>query len=210
MWPQRFTGANSSVRHSSPRPAPAHSLPNSPAARRLQRRSISARTAGSDDRPRHLRNHSVCSASIAFIPLRMLLSACRLATSLMPCYGCQLKLFTRTRPTHLSNTINVACHGNILTGRGISTLLLGVALSAFAPLASPQLSSAPQPGNAAPPPSNQATVERPDFSVKIPRIDPPSRGEYDFQFRFPGFRRWPHAPPWSRRDRTRRCHIQSG
>ena len=25
------------------------------------------------------------------------------------------------------------------------------------------------------------TVERPDFSVKIPRIDPPSRGEYDFQ-----------------------------
>ena len=94
----------------------------------------------------------------------------------MPCYGCQLKLFTRTRPTHLSNTINVACHGNILTGRGISTLLLGLALLAFAPLASPQLSSTPP----APPPPDQATVERPDFSVKIPRIDPPSRGEYDF------------------------------
>ncbi len=110
----------------------------------------------------------------------LLLRARRLATPLMPCYGCQLKLFTRTRPTHLSNTINVACHGNILTGRGISTLLLGVVLAAFAPLASPQLSSAPQSGNAAPPPTDWATVERPDFSVKIPRLNAPARGEYDF------------------------------
>jgi LPS-assembly protein len=30
-----------------------------------------------------------------------------------------------------------------------------------------------------PPPADQATVENPDFSVKIPRINPPERGEYD-------------------------------
>lgn len=30
------------------------------------------------------------------------------------------------------------------------------------------------------PPANQATVEQPDFSVKIPRVNAPLRGEYDF------------------------------
>jgi LPS-assembly protein len=59
------------------------------------------------------------------------------------------------------------------------------------PSALPQLSSAaaqstpappPAPAPAAPqpaPPSDGATVERPDFSVKIPRINAPTRGDYD-------------------------------
>jgi LPS-assembly protein len=53
--------------------------------------------------------------------------------------------------------------------------------------ASPQLSSTPAAAQAAtpaaapvPPPQGEATVERPDFNVKIPRVNPPMRGEYDF------------------------------
>jgi LPS-assembly protein len=52
-------------------------------------------------------------------------------------------------------------------------LLLGSAQNA-----SPQLSSAPQ-VPAPPPPQNSPTIERPDFSVKIPRVNAPLRGDYD-------------------------------
>ena len=92
----------------------------------------------------------------------------------MPCYGCQLKQFTRARPTPLSNTNNVACHGKILTRCCIFILLLlGVAQTAL-----PQSGSAPsQPPT--PPPLNRATVDRPDFSVRIPRINAPALGDYD-------------------------------
>src|ERR1019366_8988522 len=90
----------------------------------------------------------------------------------MPCYGCQLKLLHHKYPTPLSNTNNVPCHGKILIKLWICGLLsLGLAQNAL-----PQSSDTPAPA----PPSDGATVERPDFSVKIPRINPPSRGEYDF------------------------------
>ncbi|MDP9053811.1 MAG: hypothetical protein M3N93_05840, partial [Acidobacteriota bacterium] len=36
----------------------------------------------------------------------------------------------------------------------------------------------------APPPQDQPTVERPDFNVRIPRIDPPERGAYNLAFDF--------------------------
>jgi len=62
----------------------------------------------------------------------------------------------------------VACHGKILKQCCIFTLLsFGLAQNAL-----PQLNSAP--------PADGATVERPDFSVKIPRVNPPMRGEYEF------------------------------
>jgi LPS-assembly protein len=92
----------------------------------------------------------------------------------MPCYGCQLKQFPRTFPIPLSNTNNVACHGKILTRSFIFTLLS----LALAQTASPQLSRTSD--LPAPPPSpDSATVERPDFAVKIPRINPPAPGDYD-------------------------------
>jgi LPS-assembly protein len=58
---------------------------------------------------------------------------------------------------------------------------------AIAQTASPQLSSdASKPAGvpAPPPPQDAPTVERPDFSVKIPRINAPERGEYDLAFDF--------------------------
>jgi LPS-assembly protein len=103
----------------------------------------------------------------------------------MPCYGCQLKLSRRNNPIPLSNTKNVACHGKSLARPSI---LIVLALL-FTQNLLPQISSTPQTTPAAPattsetppapaPPSDGATVEKPDFSVKIPRIDAPPRGEY--------------------------------
>lgn len=115
----------------------------------------------------------------------------------MPCYGCQLKRSRPTAPIPLSNTNIVACHGKILTcARILISLLIALSFalanSAFAqdnpppkpPDATieepPALPGEAQPGEAQPPPQGEATVERPDFSVKIPRVNPPGRGEYDF------------------------------
>ncbi len=60
----------------------------------------------------------------------------------------------------------VSCHAKLL----IPLCILGLC---FAGLASPQLSSTPP----VPPPDNEATVEKPDFSVKLPRPDAPVPGE---------------------------------
>ncbi len=95
----------------------------------------------------------------------------------MPCYCCQLKLSHRTNPIPLSNTINVACHGKSLTPQWILILLVLL----LAQNASPQISSTPQadpPTPPATPSSDEATVEKPDFAVKIPRINAPMRGDY--------------------------------
>ena len=97
----------------------------------------------------------------------------------MPCYGGQLKLFRRKHPIPLSNIIIVACHGKILNLNCFFILLLFV----FAQNASPQLSSKPD-LPPPPPPQDSPTIERPDFNVKIPRIDAPARGEYDINAEF--------------------------
>src|SRR5208337_5574621 len=79
----------------------------------------------------------------------------QVATRLMPCYGCQLKLSRRTHPTPLSNTNSVACHGKTIAQRCIfSLMLLGFAQNAL-----PQLSSTPGSAPPAPPPPDGATVE---------------------------------------------------
>jgi LPS-assembly protein len=96
----------------------------------------------------------------------------------MPCYGCQLKSFRRKHPTPLSNIINVACHGKILNLYCFLFLLVAVASITKAQEPSPELSSkveVPPP----PPPQDSPSIERPDFNVKIPRVNPPARGEYD-------------------------------
>jgi LPS-assembly protein len=59
---------------------------------------------------------------------------------------------------------------------------------ALAQIASPQLSSTspatPSNQPPAPPPPNEATVEQPDFNVKIPRINAPAPGDYDISSDF--------------------------
>lgn len=101
----------------------------------------------------------------------------------MPCYGCQLKVFPRKHPTPLSNIINVACHGKILNLNRILILFFAFVIVAAAQAPSPDLSS--QAGvPPSPPPQNAPTIERPDFNVKIPRINPPARGEYDINADF--------------------------
>lgn len=96
----------------------------------------------------------------------------------MPCYGCLLRLF-RKISIPLSITKMVPCHAKFLcVGNYRAVLSLTLLLGAFASPASPQLSSIS--GLPAPPPADGATVERPDFSVKIPRPDAPARGDYDF------------------------------
>jgi len=61
--------------------------------------------------------------------------------------------------------------------------ILSLIVLALARNASPQLSRTPdQPP--APPPPNEATVERPDFSIRIPRINAPVRGDYDISSDF--------------------------
>ncbi len=103
-----------------------------------------------------------------------LLAASLLAASGTPWYGCLLRPFPRTRALLLSNTKIVACHAKILPSYCIPALLA----LALAQIASPQInrtSGLP----AAPPSQDAATVERPDFSVKVPRPNAPTPGEQD-------------------------------
>ena len=96
----------------------------------------------------------------------------------MPCYGCQLEPIFRNSPTPLSNIISVACHGKTLRAR----FILGLLLQAFALFAAAQTS--PDFGRLpelppAPEAADTATVERPDFNVRIPRPNAPPAGDYD-------------------------------
>ena len=111
----------------------------------------------------------------------------------MPCYGFQLRPLARKRALFLLNINSNACH--LKTVHFSWILLLLAAL--YPAAASPQLSSAPivPPAPAATPaapaavpqkpaPNNpatddQATVERPDFRVHVPRPNAPSLGDYD-------------------------------
>ena len=88
-----------------------------------------------------------------------------------PWYGCQLRLFPRTRALLLSNTKIVACHGKTLS----SCCILALLTLGLPRIASPQISSLPAP----PPSQDTATVERPDFSVKVVRPNAPAPGEQD-------------------------------
>ena len=88
----------------------------------------------------------------------------------MPWYGCQLRLFPRNRPTPLSSIIFVSCHAKFLRSLCILSLCLpGLGLCQT----SPQLSSAPPVA----PTDSQATVDKPDFTVKVPRVNVPLPGE---------------------------------
>src|SRR3974390_3437630 len=87
----------------------------------------------------------------------------------MPCYGCQLKPFPSNRSIFLGSTIHADCHGKrIWRVRALTLILL-----AFAPSASPQIS------RTAASPDDQATVEGPDFDVRVPRPNAPRLGEED-------------------------------
>jgi len=103
-----------------------------------------------------------------------------LATQIMPCYGCQLRLVPRISALPLVNTIRNVCHENSARRGGILTLIL----LGFGQIASPQLSRTPAatPPAATPAPASgdQATVDRPDFSVRLPRPDAPPQGEEVF------------------------------
>ena len=108
----------------------------------------------------------------------------------MPCYGCQLKLSRPIIPIPLSNTNIVGCHGKILTRAHALFSFLIALYFVLATNAAAQSETPPPPpeppaatADTPPPPPappGGATIERPDFSVKVPRINPPGRGEYDF------------------------------
>ena len=93
-----------------------------------------------------------------------------LATLLMPWYGCQLRPFPRSKATPLSSIISVLCHAKILNSLCVFSLVA-------AGLLSPQLSSAQTAAPPTPPPDSDATIEKPDFTIRLPRPDAPLPGE---------------------------------
>jgi len=139
---------------------------------------------------------TICETAVLAVHLFLLLfplllfygkSLPQLATQFMPCYGCLLRLFRRICPNSLSNINMVACHGIFLRQRVNRCLLAlalvsGGAITLFAqnaeqaPTVAVIAPGLPPP----PPPQDSATVERPDFNVKIPRPNAPARGEHDF------------------------------
>ena len=76
----------------------------------------------------------------------------------------------RKLPTSLSNTNPVACHGKIRARYFVYPLIL----LAAAQNASPQFSRIAKLAA----PEDIAPIDRPDFSIKIPRPDAPARGDY--------------------------------
>ena len=84
----------------------------------------------------------------------------------------------------------MACHGKILTCARAQFSLLIALYFVLATNAAAQSDTPPPPPEPpaatadtpppAPAPPGGATIERPDFSVQIPRVNPPGRGEYDF------------------------------
>jgi LPS-assembly protein len=105
-----------------------------------------------------------------------------LATLIMPCYGFLLRPLARKRAYFLLSTNRRVCHSKTVH----FAWTLPILLACFPPAASPQISSAAVgAANATPsvppPPSadDQATVERPDFSVRVPRPNAPALGDYD-------------------------------
>ncbi len=76
----------------------------------------------------------------------------------------------RVNPYFLSNIRIVSCHAKIRPGYLIYPLIL----LAAAQNASPQFSRITKLGQ----PQEIAPIERPDFSIKIPRPDAPARGDY--------------------------------
>jgi len=113
------------------------------------------------------------------------LRAERLATQLMPCYGCELRNFPAIFPISLSNTIRATCHGKTLRIVNISTLFLLCVISAV----SPEFSRAAEPQSATvaatttsaaaslatptPDQESEQSIEKPDFSVHVARPNAP-------------------------------------
>src|SRR5215831_1839827 len=98
-----------------------------------------------------------------------------LATQLMPCYGCELKHFSARFPISLSNTNHASCHGKTPRNATFLTILLCLALLAALPQLSRATDTPAQDTNpTASAPQSQQTIERPDFSVHVPRPNAPT------------------------------------
>ena len=82
-----------------------------------------------------------------------------------------VNVYVRNKPIFLSNTVR---DRNSMSYHGKVALLLPLLLLAAARPASPQLGSI-----FTAPALSGATVDRPDFGVRIPRPNAPAKGEYD-------------------------------
>src|SRR5579872_3700490 len=108
----------------------------------------------------------------------------------MPCYGFQLRKFSRNPALFLVNTIAASCHGE--------SAVLTLSLLVLAQILSPQIGRAQPPADQTKPPADQvkppadrtkalpappvdtdANVARPDFAVRVPRPSAPAKGEED-------------------------------
>ncbi len=87
-----------------------------------------------------------------------------------PTYAARLHLRSRRNAYFLSNIKIVSCHAKLRLGYVIYPLIL----LAAAQNASPQFSRITRLGQ----PQEIAPIDRPDFSIKIPRPDAPARGDY--------------------------------
>ncbi len=91
----------------------------------------------------------------------------------MPCYGCELRIFPRTVPISLSNTIRAACHEKTPVFSNISAILLTLAFIALLPDFGRAADSAAPPPRPTPDQENEQSTERPDFSVRVARPNAP-------------------------------------
>jgi LPS-assembly protein len=99
----------------------------------------------------------------------------------MPCYGFQLRQNTRSPAIILVNTNARVCHG---PGALWALILLGSVQILLPQFGRAQTQPEQAPALPAPPPDNPATVERPDFSIHVPRPNAPAKGFEDLSADF--------------------------
>jgi len=96
-----------------------------------------------------------------------------LATQLMPCYGCELRNFPRSVPIFWSNIIHAGCHEKTPVFSNISAIVLTLAFIALLPNFGRAADTASPPPTPTPQQESERSVEKPDFSVRVPRPDAP-------------------------------------
>lgn len=92
----------------------------------------------------------------------------------MPCYGCELRIFPRSVPIFWSNTIHAACHEKTPGFSNISAILLTLGFIALLPDFGRAADTASPPPTPTAQQENERSVEKPDFSVRVPRPGAPT------------------------------------
>jgi LPS-assembly protein len=96
----------------------------------------------------------------------------------MPCYGCELRNFPRTVPNSWSNTIRAGCHEKTPGFSKISAIVLTLLFTALLPNfgrgAEAGSAAAAPPPQPTPQQESERSIEKPDFSVRVPRPGAPA------------------------------------